>query len=401
MSAVTSRTRTGRARDSRIPPGLLALALGGFGIGLTEFVVAGLLPDIGDQFGIGETASGWIISAYALAVAVGAFAVTIATAQMPRKPVLVLLIVLFILGNAICALAPDYAVLLLGRVVAALCHGAFFGTGAVVAAALVTPERRARAIGLMFAGLTIANVVGVPVGTLVGERYGWRATFAAIAVIGVLVLAGIALMVPVGAGGAQPLDLADEARALRSPQVWLSLAVTVFGFGGMFGAFSLISYPLTRLSGYRDDALPWLLVLFGVGLVIGNVAGGVTADRARDSGLLVGLLALTVVMALFAVTAANSAFAAVLLFLMGVFGFGITPGIQARVLDHAPGAATLASSANIAAFNVGNALAAWLGGATLARGGAASPLVVGAIMAAVATGLLALARSIGPQRPTS
>ncbi len=381
------------ARVARVPQGLLALALGGFGIGLTEFVVAGLLPDIADQLHISEAASGWIISAYALAVAVGAFAVTIATARMPRKRVLLLLVVLFILGNAICALAPNYPVLLIGRIVAALCHGAFFGTGAVVATALVAPDRKARAIGLMFTGLTVANVLGVPAGTLVGEHYGWRITFVAITFIGALVLAGIAALVPADAGGTRPLDLRAEARALRSRQVWLSLAVTVFGFGGMFGAFALISYPLTRLSGYDDSALPWLLVLFGVGLVVGNVVGGRAADRARDPSLLIFLIALTVVMALFAATTTNPVLAAILLFLMGVFGFAITPGIQARVLDHAPGAATLASSANIAAFNIGNALAAWLGASTLAYSDA-SPLIVGAIMAAAATGVLTVARAL-------
>jgi MFS transporter, DHA1 family, inner membrane transport protein len=393
MSETT--TPPAQEKTARVPAGLFALALGGFGIGLTEFVVAGLLPDITGQLHISEAASGWIISAYALAVAIGAFAVTIATARLPRKGVLLLLVVLFILGNAVCAVAPSYALLLVGRIVAALCHGAFFGTGAVVATSLVAPDRKARAIGLMFTGLTVANVLGVPAGTLVGEHYGWRATFAAITGIGVLVLAGIAFLVPADAVGTQPLQLAAEARALRAPQVWLSLAVTVFGFGGMFGAFSLISYPLTRLSGYESSALPWLLVLFGAGLVIGNIAGGRAADRSRDPSLLVGLIALTVVLAVFATTASNPVLAAIGLFLMGVFGFGITPGIQARVLDHAPGAATLASSANIAAFNVGNALAAWLGAITLGYGDA-SPLFVGAVMAATATGLLLLARSLRP-----
>jgi MFS transporter, DHA1 family, inner membrane transport protein len=373
-----------------LPPGLIALALGGFGIGLTEFVVAGILPDIAEQLRISEAASGWIISAYALAVAVGAFGVTIATSRMPRKHVLLQLVGLFIVGNALCALAPSYPILLLGRVVAALCHGAFFGTGAVVAASLVTPDRRGRAIGLMFGGLTVANVLGVPAGTLVGEQLGWRATFAGIAFIGVLVLAGVATLVPADAGGTGPLQLRAELSALVSPQVWLSLAVTVFGFGGMFGAFSLISYPLSRLSGYPPEALPWLLVLFGVGLVVGNAVGGRAADRARDRSVLAFLVALAVILATFAATAHHPAFAAVLLFLMGVFGFAITPGIQTRVLDHAPAAATLASSANIAAFNVGNALAAWLGAGTLGYS-AASPLIVGAIMAAMAAALLIVA----------
>lgn len=391
MSATT--IPPAEAKTARVPAALFALALGGFGIGLTEFVVAGLLPDIAGQLHINEADSGWIISAYAFAVAAGAFGVTIATARMPRKQVLLLLVVLFILGNAVCAVAPNFALLLVGRIVAALCHGAFFGTGAVVATSLVAPSRRARAIGLVFTGLTVANVLGVPAGTLVGERFGWRATFAAITLVGVFVLIGIALLVPADAGGTQPLQLSSEARALRSPQVLLSLAVTVFGFGGMFGAFSLISYPLTRLSGFEDRALAWLLVLFGAGLVVGNVAGGRAADRSRDPSLLAGLIALTVVLAAFAVTAANPVLAAIWLFLMGVFGFGITPGIQARVLDHAPGAATLASSANIAAFNLGNAVAAWLGATALSHGDA-SPLVVGAVMAAIATGLLLVARSV-------
>lgn len=379
--------------------GLIALGLGGFGIGLTEFVIAGLLPGIAAELAVDEAAAGWLISAYALSVAVGAFAVTIATARLPRKQVLLLLVGLFVLGNLLCAVAATYPLLLFGRVVAALCHGAFFGTGAVVAAALVAPDRQARAIGFMFGGLTIANVLGVPFGTFIGERYGWRVTFAAITVMGVLVVAGVAVLIPRDAGGTGALDLRAEARALRSRQLWLSLAVTVFGFGGMFGAFSLISFPLTRISGFTAADLSWLLVGFGVGVVVGNIVGGWSADRLGDTALIGALCALVVVMAVFASAAGSRLVAAGLLVLMGVFGFAIAPGVQARVLEHAGGAATLASSANIAAFNVGNAVAAWWGGGALALGwGDTSPLAIGAAMAGIAA-LLLIANLVRRRRP--
>jgi len=385
-----------------MPAAVGALALGGFGIGLTEFIIAGLLPPIGADMHIGEAAAGLLISGYALAVAVGAFAVTIATARMRRRTVLLLLVGLFVAGNLLCALAPTYGLLLVGRVVAALCHGAFFGTGAVVAASIVGAERRNRAIAVMFGGLTVANVAGVPLGTFVGERFGWRATFGLIVIVGVAVLIAVRTLVPPDAGGASRLDLRAEIRALFSKRVWLSLGITVFGFGGMFGAFSLLSYTLTRSTGLAIADMPWILLIFGVGLVAGNVIGGRTADRHRDLTIGVALVVLVATMVTFALLADLRGVAVAMVFLMGAAGFAIAPGVQSRVLDAAPGAATLASSANIAAFNAGNALGAWIGSTALSAGFAATaPLWTGAAMTMVAVALLGVSTLTGRTRTTT
>ncbi|XBB66068.1 MFS transporter [Nocardioides sp. WV_118_6] len=288
-----------------MPVALVALAIGGFGIGLTEFVIMGLLPEVADDFAVTETTAGYLISGYALSVAVGAIVLTLALTRVPRKTALLGLMVLFILGNLISALAPDYATMMSGRVVAALCHGAFFGIGSVVAAQLVAPERKASAIAFMF------------------------------------------------------------------------------------GGFTYIAFTLTEVSGFASGAVPLLLVLFGAGMVAGNVLGGRAADRNLVRTLLVVLAALIVVLAGFALTASSPVLTVIALVLMGGVGFATVPGLQMRVMAYADRAPTLASGANIAAFNVGNALGAWIGGLTLAAGlGYTSPLWAGA--AITAAGLVVL-----------
>jgi DHA1 family inner membrane transport protein len=362
-----------------MPIALLALALGGFGIGLTEFVIAGLLPEVAADFAVDEATAGWLISGYALAVAVGAIGLTAAVTRFNRKHVLTALMVLFIAGNLVSALAGSYEVMLLGRILAALTHGAFFGIGAVVAAGLVAPEKKAGAIAMMFAGLTTANVLGVPLGTLLGQQLGWRSTFWAITVIGVVALVGMATLVPSQPVVAGEPGLRSELGAFRSGQVWLSLLVTVLGFGGMFGAFTYIAYTLTEVSGFASSTVPWLLVLFGVGLFAGNWVGGRAADRSVPVTLTVVLAALAVVMGAFALTASSPVASVVSLVLMGAFGFATVPGLQMRIMTYAGSAPTLASGANIAAFNVGNAAGAWLGGLTITAGlGYASTLWDGA-----------------------
>jgi DHA1 family inner membrane transport protein len=289
-----------------MPIGLFALALGGFGIGLTEFVIMGLLPDLAADFAVSEAAAGWLISGYALSVVVGALGLTAAVTRLPRKKVLIALMVLFIVGNLISAIAPTYAVMMLGRVVAALCHGAFFGIGSVLAADMVAPTKKAGAIAIMFTGLTVANVLGVPFGTLLGQNLGWRTTFWAITLIGVVALVGIATLVPrIEHAPDQAGGLRGELRAFRSGQVWLSIAVTVLGYGGMFGAFTYIAFTLAEVSGFAASTVPWLLILFGVGLFIGNIVGGKAADRSVDATLIVLLGALTVVLVFFPLTAGS------------------------------------------------------------------------------------------------
>ncbi|MGV8871455.1 MAG: MFS transporter [Rhodococcus sp. (in: high G+C Gram-positive bacteria)] len=361
-----------------MPLGLLALAIGGFGIGLTEFIIMGLLPEVAADFAVTEATAGWLITGYALSVVVGAIVVTAAVTRFPRKNVLTALMCLFIAGNLISALSGSYETMMLGRIVAALCHGAFFGIGAVVAASLVAPEKKAGAIAMMFAGLTAANVLGVPFGTFLGQSHGWRSAFWAITVIGVVALIGIVALVPRGAGDGAPSDVRSELRAFRSVQVWLSIAVTVLGFGGMFGAFTYIAFTLTDVSGFASSSVPWLLVLFGGGLFVGNYLGGKAADRNLTATLLTLLGALTVVLVFFALTAESRPATIASLVLMGAFGFATVPGLQMRVMSFAPDAPTMASGANIGAFNLGNALGAWLGGVTISAGlGYTSPIWAG------------------------
>jgi len=381
-----------------MPAGLIALALGGFGIGLTEFNIMGLLPEVAADFGVSEAQAGWLITGYALAVIVGALGLTAATTRLPRKRVLLGLLVLFVIGNAVSAAAPTYQVMMTGRIVAALCHGAFFGIGSVVAAGLVAPERKAAAVAIMFTGLTTANVLGVPLGTFIGQQFGWRATFWVITVIGVVALLGVLALVPAERSHGETTRLHDELGAFRSRQVWLSMTVTVLGFGGMFGAFTYIAYTLTEVSGFAASTVPWLLVLFGTGLLIGNVVGGRFADRFLDRSLLVILAALVLVLAAFALAAPNPIATAVLILLMGGFGFATVPGLQTRVMSYAAQAPSLASAGNIAAFNLGNALGAGLGGVTISAGlGYTSPIWAGAVLTVGALLVMAVAARTAPR----
>jgi MFS transporter, DHA1 family, inner membrane transport protein len=370
-----------------MPLALLALAIGAFGIGTTEFVIMGLLPDVASDFGVSIPMAGFLVTGYALGVVLGAPLMTILGTKVSRKRMLMLLMGLFIAGNLLSAVAPVFGLMLAGRVVASLAHGAFFGIGSVVAADLVAPEKKAGAIAMMFTGLTVANVVGVPLGTYVGQSAGWRATFFIVAALGVLGLLGVAKLVP-----EQPkpegVRLRHELAAFRNVQVLLAMAMTVLGFGGVFAAITYITPMMTEVAGFADSSVTWLLVLFGLGMVGGNLIGGKFADRALMPLLYVSLGALSLVLALFTLTAHNTVAAAITIVLIGALGFATVPPLQKRVLDQAAGAPTLASAVNIGAFNLGNALAAWLGGMVIAAGlGYTAPNWVGAALAASALGL--------------
>ncbi|MFZ4894403.1 MFS transporter [Plantibacter sp. Mn2098] len=383
-----------------MPIGLIALALGGFGIGLTEFVIMGLLPEVAADLGVTEASAGWLISGYALSVVVGALLLTAAVTRLPRKPVLLALMVLFIIGNLVSALAPNYELMMLGRIIAALCHGAFFGIGSVLAADMVPENKRAGAIAIMFTGLTAANVLGVPLGTFIGQQFGWRATFFVITVIGVVAFVGIAALVPKPRHDAAPAgSLRSELGAFRIPQVWLSIVITILGFGGMFGAFTYIAYTLTEVSGFAATTVPWLLVLFGAGLFVGNIVGGKAADRNIDRTLVIQLIGLAIVLGAFALTAQSQIATIAWLFLMGGFGFGGVPAVQMRVMRYASSAPTLASGANIGAFNVGNALGAWLGGVTITAGlGYTSPIWTGALLSVGAVVVMLVAAALAKRK---
>jgi DHA1 family inner membrane transport protein len=298
-----------------------------------------------------------------------------------RKTVLIALMGVFIAGNLLSAVAPSYGVLMTGRIVAALSHGAFFGVGSVVAASLVPKAKQASAIALMFTGLTVANVLGVPGGTALGQRFGWQSTFWAVTALGVIGLLGIVFLVPRQDTSEGP-GLRSELAVFRSVQVWLALAMTALGFAGVFASFTYIAPMMTEVAGFSAGAVTWLLVLFGGGLVVGNLLGGKAADRSLMPSLYVILGLLALVLVAFVFTAHGQVSSAVTIAVFGAAGFATVAPLQKRVMDKAKGAPALASAANIAAFNLGNAVGAYLGGLTIEHGlGYTAPNWVGAALA--------------------
>ncbi|ANZ17489.1 major facilitator superfamily protein [Streptomyces noursei ATCC 11455] len=377
-----------------MPLALLALAIGAFGIGTTEFAVMGLLPDMAADFGVSIPLAGYATTVYALGVVVGAPLMTVLGTRFTRKQMLMLLMGLFVVGNLLTGLAPTFGLVLAGRVVAAFTHGAFFGIGSLVAADLVAPEKRAAAISLMFSGLTVANVVGVPAGTLLSQQFGWRTTFYAIAAFGVLGLLGIVKLVP-AQGVRAAARIGSELAVFRNPQVGLAMLMTVLGFGGVFAAITYLASMMTEVTGFAPSSVIWLIAVFGLGMVGGNLVSGRFTDRAMMPMLYASLTGLAVVLAGFTYTAHYKIAALVTVGLIGFFGFATVPPLQKRVLDHAAAAPTLASAGNIAAFNFGNALAAWLGGLVISAGlGLTATNWVGALMAVAALGVAVLASSL-------
>ncbi|MDH6551728.1 DHA1 family inner membrane transport protein [Streptomyces sp. SAI-208] len=382
-----------------MPLALLALAVGAFGLGTTEFVMMGLLPDVADDLGISIPTAGHLVSAYALGVVIGAPLLAAVTARMSRRKVLIGLMGLFVAGNALSALAPDEHLLLAARFLSGLPHGAFFGVGAVVATSMVAPERKARSVSLMFLGLTLANIAGVPVATLMGQHLGWRATFLGVSAIGLAAIASLALLIPHDHAHAPAVGLRRELGALRSLPVWLALGTTVAGFGALFAAYSYITPMLTDAAGYADSSVTLLLALFGVGATAGNLLGGRLADHSLRGTLFGGLTSLVVVLALFPVLMSAQWSAAVAVVLLGTAAFVTGSPLQLMVMEKAQAAPSLASSANQAAFNLANAGGAWIGGLALAAGlGATSPALTGAALAVLGLGVAAVATLVDRRR---
>ncbi|MEQ0564244.1 MFS transporter [Amycolatopsis sp. NEAU-NG30] len=382
---------------------LLALTIGAFAIGTTEFVTMGLLPAIAGDFGVTIPTAGYLTTGYALGVVAGAPLLALLGTRVSRKRMLILLMTLFVAGNLLSAIAPDFAVLLAGRIIASLAHGAFFGIGSIVAAGLVAPGKKAGAIATMFTGLTVANILGVPGGTFIGQHLGWQTTFLVITGLGVLAAVGVATVVPSDERPApRPGHLRRELAAFGNIQVLLAMLMTVFGFGGVFAAITYIAPMMTEAAGYPDSAVTWLLVLFGSGMAAGNLIGGRYADRRLMPVLMTALAGLALVLAVFTVTAHDKTTAAISIALIGAFGFATVPPLQKRVLDQTNDAPTLASAVNIGAFNLGNALAAWLGGVVIGAGlGVTAPNWIGALLATTALALAALSTRLEtrPERP--
>lgn len=377
-----------------MPVAVLALTAGAFGIGTTEFIIMGLLLQVAADMHVSTPTAGLLISGYALGVFAGAPLLTLATRSLPRKQVLLGLMAIFTLGNAACALASSYPLLMAARVLTSLAHGAFFGVGSVVAAGLVAPERRASAIAVMFAGLTMATLIGVPFGAWIGLAFGWRAVFWAVAAIGLLAMLVLARFVPADAGGeTAAAPIREELAVLARPQVQLALAMTVLGFGGVFAVFTYIQPMLAQITGFSAQAISAVLLVFGLGVSIGNLAGGRFADRNLALAVPATLALLMLVLLALPLAVPLKLPAVALVGLLGAAGFATVAPLQLRVLEAAgPAGQTLASSLNIAAFNLGNALGAWAGGQAIAHGpGLASLPLVGAALTAAGLGLALLA----------
>ncbi|MFF5501912.1 MFS transporter [Streptomyces roseolus] len=374
-----------------MPVALIALAISAFGIGTTEFVMMGLLPNVAGDLGTTVPTAGHLVSAYALGVVVGAPLLTALGSRLPRKRMLLLLMALFTVGNLASALAPDYGWLLAGRVLAGLPHGAFFGVGAVVAARLVRPDRQARAVATMFLGLTVANILGVPAATLLGQHLGWRATFVVVTAIGLAALAALARLVP-----DLPVDerqgLGRELRALGRPQVLLGLLTAVLGFAGVFAVYSYLASMTTEVMGFGESTVTIVLALFGIGMTAGALAAGPLTDRAPRPTLYGSLAALAVTLVAFRFTVHVPWLALVTVVVLGAVGFMTTTPLQMLVMEKAKDAPTLASASNHSAFNLANAGGAWAGGAAVAAGwGWTSPALVGAGLAVAGLAVAVLA----------
>ncbi|MBB3225962.1 DHA1 family inner membrane transport protein [Luteibacter sp. Sphag1AF] len=346
---------------------LLALAIAAFGIGTTEFVIMGLLPEVASDLHVSAPAAGMLVSGYAIGVAIGAPVLALVTARWPRRKALLTLIAFFILGNALCAIAPTYELLMAARVVTAFCHAAFFGIGAVVAADLV-PERRAQAVALMFTGLTLANVLGVPFGTALGQVAGWRSTFMAVTVIGLAAAVALAVWLPKKIPMQSGQSLLSEFRAIATPRVQMALLVSTLASVSMFTVFTYIAYILRDVTHFSEHAKSWVLLLFGAGITVGGLVGGKLADWKLMPVLASLFVCNAVILAIFAWTSHFQIATLVTMFVWGVFSFAVVPAAQVRVLDQARGAPNLASTLNQGAFNVGNATGAWLGGMVIGAG---------------------------------
>ncbi|NBJ11195.1 MFS transporter [Microvirga arsenatis] len=372
-----------------MPFALFALTIAAYAIGTTEFVIVGLLPTVARDLGITLPLAGLIVSVYALGVTFGAPIITALTGHVSRKPLLLGLMALFVVGNSAAALSPSYELLLVARVLSAFAHGVFFSVGSTIAADLVPENRRASAIAMMFMGLTVAIVTGVPLGTFIGQTFGWRATFWAVAALGVVAFAGITWLLPSKLSRAEPAGLMEQIRVLGSGRLLLVFAMTALGYGGTFVTFTYLASILEQVTGFAPSSVSLILVLYGAAIAAGNLVGGRVADK-NPVRALIGLFALqAAVLFLFTFTAVSPGWTLVTLAALGFLSFANVPGLQLYVVElakrHRPGAVDVASALNIAAFNLGIAFGAWVGGLVVASplGLGATPWV-GAILVAVA-----------------
>lgn len=378
-----------------MPLALFALTISAFAIGTTEFVIVGLVPTIAQQLAISLPSAGMLVSIYVLGVAIGAPVLTALTGRLPRKQLLVALMVLFTAGNLLAWQAPGYMTLIVARLLTGLAHGVFFSIGSTIATSLVPKEKAASAIAIMFGGLTVALVTGVPLGTFIGQHFGWRETFLAVSMLGVIALISSQLLIPANIPGRAAASIRDQVKVLTHPRLLLIYAVTALGYGGVFTAFTFLAPMMQDLAGFSPAANGWILLGYGVSVAIGNIWGGKLADKhGAVPALKFIFAALFVLLMVFQLTASTQYAALATILVMGIFAFGNVPGLQVYVVQKAeqftPNAVDVASGLNIAAFNIGIALGSVIGGQTVEHYGLAQTPWIGALIVLVAFLLMGL-----------
>lgn len=385
-----------------MPLALLALTISAYAIGTTEFVIVGLIPTIAEQLNVTVPSAGLLVTLYAIGVAIGAPVLTALTGRVPRKMLLVGLMVLFTLGNLLAWQSPSYESLVVARLLTGLAHGVFFSVGSTIATSLVAKEKAATAIAIMFGGLTVALVTGVPLGTFIGQHFGWRETFLAVSLIGMVAIIASLILIPNNIKNQASASIRDQLQVLTHPRLLLIYAVTALGYGGVFTTFTFLAPMMQELAGFSAPAVSWILLAYGIAVAIGNIWGGKLADRhGAVRALSFIFAALAALLLVFQFTASHSAAALLTVVVMGVFAFGNVPGLQVYVVQKAeqytPNAVDVASGLNIAAFNVGIALGSVIGGQTVASLGLAQTPWIGAVIVVGALLLICLSGRLDKQ----
>ncbi|WP_416350315.1 MFS transporter [Mammaliicoccus lentus] len=381
----------------KYPLAIWILSLGAFAIGMTEFVIMGLLPNIARDLNVSVSDAGQLITGYALSVAIGGPIIVLATYKLPRKNLLILLMAIFIIGNGIGSFAPNYGSLMISRVIAALAHGSFFGIGSLFAANMVAPHKRASAMALMFMGLTLSNIIGVPFGTFIGQLLGWKMTFVVISVLGLFTLIGIIKYVP-NQEETQPISIKNELNVLKDLKLWLTLGVTLFGFSSVFAYFTYISQILINVSNIEERWISFVLIIFGVGVTLGNIIGGRLADWNLNKALQIIFVIFPIYIFLMYYIQNYSVLMVVGIFVFGLIGFSMSPSLQFKSTIVSQDAPMLASTLNQSAFNIGNALGAAIGGIVVSQLGTENLALVAPFLTIIGLIFLILEQALSKKR---
>ncbi|WP_210618533.1 MFS transporter [Mammaliicoccus lentus] len=381
----------------KYPLAIWILSLGAFAIGMTEFVIMGLLPNIARDLNVSVSDAGQLITGYALSVAIGGPIIVLATYKLPRKNLLILLMAIFIIGNGIGSFAPNYGSLMISRVIAALAHGSFFGIGSLFAANMVAPHKRASAMALMFMGLTLSNIIGVPFGTFIGQLLGWKMTFVVISVLGLFTLIGIIKYVP-NQEETQPISIKNELNVLKDLKLWLTLGVTLFGFSSVFAYFTYISQILINVSNIEERWISFVLIIFGVGVTLGNIIGGRLADWNLNKALQIIFVIFPIYIFLMYYIQNYSVLMVVGIFVFGLIGFSMSPSLQFKSTIVSQDAPMLASTLNQSAFNIGNALGAAIGGVVVSQLGTENLALVAPFLTIIGLIFLILEQALSKKR---